>query len=105
MRVIRTIVNDIYYSLIPLYYPPSLLAYTALYMSSVYDQKNITFIFGANDIDMNDIYEASSKIISFYKSFPSLHKKSQQIESLIQRINKLTYSSVVLDSNKATTKT
>ena len=56
MRVIRTIVNDIYYSLIPLYYPPSLLAYTALYMSSVYDQKNITFIFGANDIDMNDIY-------------------------------------------------
>ena len=77
--------NDIYYSLIPLYYPPSLLAYTALYMSSVYDQKNITFIFGANDIDMNDIYEASSKIISFYKSFPSLGMTEPDAHAYIEK--------------------
>ncbi|KAK8812193.1 hypothetical protein WA158_007427 [Blastocystis sp. Blastoise] len=86
-QVSWTILNDIYYTSLPLLYPPYMLALTAIYMTSIYSQADILQCLTDMDIDIQDIFEITAEIVKFYKNNSVLVDYDSQFADLILRID------------------
>ena len=64
------IINDSFYTTIPLLIPPHIIALTAIYMVCIYGNIDPSSAFSAMNVDMDSIQSVCSKMCMFYESSP-----------------------------------
>ena len=64
----RNIINDCYFTTIPLLYPPHLIAATTIYMMCIYNSIDPQKVFEQMGIDMSMVKAICAHICSFYDS-------------------------------------
>ena len=66
--IYRNIINDCFYTTIPLLVPPHEIALTAIYMICIYSNIDPTEAFATLHVDMKAIYAVCSQMCSFYET-------------------------------------
>lgn len=64
------IINDSFYTTIPLLIPPHMIALTAIYMVCIYGNIDPSKAFSVMNVDMDSIQSVCSKMCMFYESSP-----------------------------------
>lgn len=64
----RNIINDCYYTNIPLLVPPHLIALSSVYMICIYSNVDPTESFSKMCVDMNTIHSVCAQMCAFYES-------------------------------------